>query len=83
MLSCCLQTESFFFRNQWDIHGIQTEPLLSHIASSGPVLWVFLCQKTAIFSQFLAHFVVRIQVPSRAPVYVQHKKIRKLGVFVS
>ena len=35
--------------HQWDAN----EPLLSHIASSGTLLWAFSCQKTANFALIL------------------------------
>ena len=51
MPSWCLQMDQLVFHNQWD----PNEPLFSHIASHGTVLWAFLCQKCSRFPPGFGH----------------------------
>ena len=54
MPSWCLQTEPLFFSQSLGHQWNANEPLFSHIASCGSVLWVFLCQKNpAVFRLIL------------------------------
>ena len=48
MVSQYLQTRPLGFHTRWDINGMQSATLLSHVASNGAMLYAVLCQKTAI-----------------------------------
>ena len=48
MVSQYLQTRPLGFHTSWDIKGMQSGPLLNHVASNGAMLYAILCQKTAI-----------------------------------